>query len=53
MMGSVVFGAGLAFAFRIWDTKFLIPARENYYREREAAVRAKKAKIPVPQPSKQ
>lgn len=53
MFASAGIGLVAALMFRFWDTHVLIPARESFYKEREAAVRAKKAKTPVPQPSKQ
>lgn len=53
MFASGAVGIAVALVFRFWDTQVLIPARESFYREREAAVRAKKAKSPIPQPTKQ
>lgn len=52
MFASAGVGTVVALMFRAWDTQVLIPARENFYREREAAIRAKKAKSTVPQPTK-
>lgn len=47
----IAIGGVFAFAFHSWDKYVLIPRRENFYRDREAAVRARKAKTPIPQPA--
>lgn len=52
MFASAAVGTVVALMFRAWDTQVLIASRENFYREREAAIRAKKAKSTVPQPTK-